>query len=214
MKSLLAQIILAARDKNFESWTNILFIVVIGIFWIVGGILKAKANKSKQQEQEQPGRKLPEAAPRRARKPLQKKTPYQQAERAVGRTQESQPWPQVQPPRRKIARPQPVGRKLPTKKEQAAWLETIEPTEALELSLSRPQLQPKREELPKFTGELGKVLKDKGLQVPSEVTRAETPVEPLLDYDDIDSLKRAILHYEILGKPLSLRGPSEHIIGL
>jgi len=213
MNNLLAQQILAARDKDFESWTNILFIVVIGIFWIVGGILKAKANKSRQQDQEQPGRKLPEAAPRWAPKPLQK-TPYQQAERPVGRTQESQPRPQVQPPRRKIARPQPVGRKLPTKKEQVAWLETIEPMEALKLSPPRPQLQPKREKLPKFTGELGKVLKDKGLQVPSEVTRAETHVEPLLDYDDTDNLKRAILHYEILGKPLSLRGPSGHIIGL
>jgi len=33
-------------------------------------------------------------------------------------------------------------------------------------------------------------------------------------YDDPEQLRRAILHYEILGKPLSLRGPGEHIIGL
>jgi len=33
-------------------------------------------------------------------------------------------------------------------------------------------------------------------------------------YDDPEQLRRAILHYEILGKPLSLRSPGEHIIGL
>jgi hypothetical protein len=33
-------------------------------------------------------------------------------------------------------------------------------------------------------------------------------------YEDPDELKRAILHYEILGKPLALRNPDESIIGL
>jgi hypothetical protein len=42
----------------------------------------------------------------------------------------------------------------------------------------------------------------------------ELPLELLLDYADPEELRRAILHYEILGKPLSMRGPSEQIIGL
>jgi hypothetical protein len=50
--------------------------------------------------------------------------------------------------------------------------------------------------------------------IPSETAQPKVAIEPLLDYDDTDELKRAILHYEILGRPLSLRGPSEQIIGL
>jgi hypothetical protein len=77
------------------------------------------------------------------------------------------------------------------------------------------------EELPEFTAEMA-------LAIPatvkkSEVMRvaapAETPLakylsEILSDYEDPEKLRRAILHYEILGKPLSLREPGEHIIGL
>ena len=38
--------------------------------------------------------------------------------------------------------------------------------------------------------------------------------KPVLDFGDPDELRRAILHYEILGKPISLRDRSEQIIGL
>ncbi len=211
MNNLLAQQILAARDKDFESWTNILFIVVIGIFWVVGGILKAKANKSKQQEQEQPGRRPPEStagAPRAF-----KQTPYKQAQRPVGRVPKSQLRPQqVQPPRRKIIRPQAVGRKPSIKTEQAIELPTLEALETPKVSLPGPQLQPKFEELPEFTAEAVKKLGDKRVGIAGETPQTKYLAEILLDYDDPEKLRMAILHYEILGKPLSLRRSSEHII--
>jgi hypothetical protein len=220
MENLLAQLILAARDKDFESWTNILFIVVIGIFWVVGGILKAKANKSKQQEQEQPGRRPPEST-RGAPKAF-KQTPYQQAQRRVGPTPKSQPRPQqVQPSRRKIVRPQSAGRKLPAKAEEAIELPTLEALETPKVSLPISQLQVDLEELPEFTVET--VEKDirlssvealgaKRIGIAGETPQARYLPEILSDYDDPEKLRRAILHYEILGKPLSLRDPSEHII--
>jgi hypothetical protein len=34
-------------------------------------------------------------------------------------------------------------------------------------------------------------------------------IPPLVNYDDPDALKRAILHYEILGRPVALRDPFE-----
>ena len=38
----------------------------------------------------------------------------------------------------------------------------------------------------------------------------ESPTAPpLIGYDDPDALKKAILHYEILGKPIALRDPFE-----
>ena len=210
MDNLLAQLILAARDKDFESWTNILFIVVIGIFWVVGGILKAKANKSKQQEQEQPGRKLPESTqgPPKAFK----QTPYRQAQRPVGPTPKSQPRPQVQPPRRKIVRPQAVGRKPSIKSEEAIELPTLEALETPKVSLPGPQLQADTEVLPEFTAKTIKKLEDMRISTPAETPQAKYLAEILLDYDDPEKLRRAILHYEILGKPLSLRRSSEHII--
>jgi hypothetical protein len=53
-----------------------------------------------------------------------------------------------------------------------------------------------------------------GVAAPAEIPRAKYLSEILSDYENPESLRRAILHYEILGKPLSLRDPSEHIIGL
>jgi hypothetical protein len=35
-------------------------------------------------------------------------------------------------------------------------------------------------------------------------------VEALIDYSDPDALKKAVLHYEILGRPLALRDTSDH----
>ena len=213
MNNLLAQQILAARDKDFESWTNILFIVVIGIFWVVGGILKAKANKSKQQEQEQPGRKPPEPTPVGGPPRPFQKTPFRQAQRPVGRTPKSQPRPQqVQPSRRKIVRPQPAGRKPSIKTEGAIEFPTLEALETPKVSLPGPQLQADLEELPEFTAKTIKKLEDMRISTPAETPQAAYLSEILLDYADPEKLRRAILHYEILGKPLSLRGPSEHII--
>jgi len=57
-------------------------------------------------------------------------------------------------------------------------------------------------------------LEDKRVVVSSQTTEPADVIEPLLDLGDADKLTMAILHYEILGKPVSLRGPSEHIIGL
>jgi hypothetical protein len=49
-----------------------------------------------------------------------------------------------------------------------------------------------------------------------EIPRESAGFEPaaLLDYGDPDALKKAILHYEILGKPIALRDPSESERGL
>jgi len=88
--------------------------------------------------------------------------------------------------RRKVMRPQPVVPRFAAEVEEAIRLPTLEPLEVSKLSpLGLPE-------------EAGEVVIE----------------EPLLDYADADELTRAILHYEILGRPLSLRGPGEQIIGL
>ena len=219
MNYSLAQIILAARNRNLEDtgWMQILIIVVLAVFYVVGSIVKAKANKSRDQEQEeeQPSRKRgfrpAEGTPGRAK--ALPKIPYQQAQRPVGRTPYRQPRPQV-PTRRKVMRPQPAVQKFAAKEEQAIRPQTIKPLEVSKLPQPTPQVQPDLKELAELTSKPLKQLEDKYASAPAETEQARYLPELLLDYADPDELKRAILHYEILGKPLSLRSSEEHIIGL
>jgi len=81
----------------------------------------------------------------------------------------------------------------------------IPAAEALEepkLPRPAPQVQPAIEQLTQL------------ISKPVERPEPGLAMESLLDYADPEELRRAILHYEILGKPLSLRGPGEQIIGL
>jgi len=217
MNELLTQIILAARNQDGKSWTNILFIVGLAVFWVIGGILKARANK-KQKDEEQltrkPGLAPSDRAGVREHKAVEK-TPYEQVQRPTARTPyRREPQPLIQPPRRKIARPEPAAQMFAAKKVRAAPLETIEMLEEPELPQPAPQVQPDFQELPQFTSKAVKELGDMRAATPAETARAKYLAEILLDYADPDDLRRAILHYEILGRPLSLRDPSAHIIGL
>ncbi len=48
-------------------------------------------------------------------------------------------------------------------------------------------------------------------EAPMEPATSSDDFQPLavVDYSDPDTLKKAILHYEIFGKPLALREPSQ-----
>jgi len=62
---------------------------------------------------------------------------------------------------------------------------------------------------------ISKPLEDKDTAIRAKTPQAKYLAEALLDYADPDEIRRAILHYEILGKPLSLRPPfADRIIGL
>lgn len=183
MNHWLGQQILAAGDGN-GGWTEILFFLVVVVFYAVGGIIKAatKAASKKQDEQvpRKPARK-PAAGGADARpkhkqwhpeRPKPKPAPVSQPRPAAAK-------PQVRPPSRKVVRSQPAARrKQPVKTKKTIKFSAFEP-------------QP----------EFGKA---------SELTATEIPqteylLEILSDYEDPEKLRRAILHYEILGKPVSLR---------
>jgi hypothetical protein len=207
MNCFLAQANLLARNGDGKDWYQVLFVVALAIFYAVGSVLKAKKSKAEQKGDEQLARK-PARKPPEGTEGLQKQ-PLQQLRRPAGPSPSRQYRPQIQPPRRKVMRPQPVVQKPAAKLEQEIEFETIEPLEALKL----PPLAA-LEEYKEFIGEPLKKLEDLHVGVSPEIAEPEAAIEPLLDYADTDELKRAILHYEILGRPLSLRGPSEHIIGL
>lgn len=215
MKFFLAQIILAARKGDAENWMNILFIVAIVIFYAVANIVKAKANKSKgEQEEERPGRKPglePSEGIRKGGKAVQRR-PYEQVRRAPGQpAHRIAPPPQAPPARREVGRPRPAVQKLAAKTEQDLLLEDLEPQEIQKKSMPSPELRSGVEKLPKFIGEPIKGLEGKQIGIPVETVWARYLAELSLDYADPEKLRRAILHYEILGRPLSLRNPSDKL---
>ena len=181
MKYFLAQAVLAAGKEDIENWTNILFVVVMGIFWALGGILraKAKANKAASSKGQAPNKGQEQQAQALRERRIRALWGAMGFEEPV--SEASSPVQQ-----QKMVRPQPTISK-PTPKKQAIEIETP----------ASPKIKAPIEEMPQ-----------------TEYSAAWPLGEILRDYEDTDRLRRAILHYEILGKPVSLRGSSEHIIGL
>ena len=67
-------------------------------------------------------------------------------------------------------------------------------------------------EMPDFAGE-AQGLRPEGMSGHREELAGRHLPELLLDYSDPEALRRAILHYEILGPPLSLRPSAGPVIG-
>jgi len=214
MNEVLAQIILASRKGNNENWMKVLFPVLLALFWVISGILKAKSKKAEEEKEGEEQLSLkPGAKPPEVTKALPK-GPFQKIRSAIEAEVQKQRQLQEQQAQRKLVRPQPAAQKVAIKTEPAARISALEPVEDAKLMRPTAQVQTKFQELPDFTSKTVQKLKGKRIDAPSEIPPAKHLTEILLDYSDPDELKRAILHYEILGKPLSLRGPSQHIIGL
>jgi len=83
----------------------------------------------------------------------------------------------------------------------------------------QPAVTPRRPEEPSAIEPIAEVIDDMGLEPARPLTRAQrqpakVPALPIIDYTDPDALKKAILHYEILGKPLALRDPFQRTADL
>jgi len=212
MNEFIEHIILASRRRSPKGWGNILFIVFLAIFWAISAILKLKAKKT---EEEKEGEK--QLRSKTGSKPAAgttKEGPFQQIRSAIEAEVQKQRQLQTQQAQRKLARPQPAAQKVAIKTEPATRISASKPAVEARLARPIPQFESEIQELPEFTVKTAKKLKDKRIDAPSEIPQVKHLAEILSDYSDPDELKRAILHYEILGKPLSLRGPSQHIIGL
>ncbi|MBA7660547.1 hypothetical protein ES703_68549 [subsurface metagenome] len=228
MNYSLAQIILVAQSRDPGSWMNILVLVLVAAVYGLATILKAKKGK-KEQEQEQ-------VDEQQIRKPQRKPEGgmglleqfVREIQHAVDPTQERESRPADQPAPKKIAHPQPTVRKYADEAKQAGRVQPRTPPAkpkrpGLELSIPAPQVQPDFEEfpelqtgieaLPEYTSKTVEGLVGKR-KVMAEFPKSKYLSEVLLDYADPDELRMAILHYEILGRPLSLRDPSGQIIGL
>lgn len=196
MNCLLANFILVARSDDGLGWVEILIFVIVAAVYAIGNFLKSRSSRSQQGEQQQsrpqPRRREPlgRAAPRRP-------PPARPRQSLVSAT-EKQYQRRTQRPTRPIRRPQPAAPKAPLVSEQVIPLPEPEPLELATL--------PSAVLLEESTEAVGA----RGAPAQEE---AAYLAGILADYEDPEQLRTAILHYEILGKPLSLRDPSAHIIG-
>lgn len=172
--------ILAARDRETEPEGIMRFVVwfIVLAFWIVGGILKAKANKAKQGGEEGAKPDLRPARPAQRGKPPARGVPERQAYR------------QARPPRRAVERPIRIKPKMEAKAGEVMGVDI--PTVSAPTAMTKFDLD----------------ISQPGRPV-AEPAAALYP----LGLDDAEQLKAAILHYEILGKPLSMRDPSANLFG-
>ena len=226
MNYFLAQIILAARDP--DSWMSILVLVLVAAVYGIGAILKVKKGKEEQEQVDEQQIRKPQRKPEGGRGVLEQFV--REIQRAFEPTEGQESRPAAQPARPKVARPQPAPtvRKYADEAKQVSRPKPIIPPAkpkrpGLELSIPAPQVQPDFEELPElqtgiedlpeYTSKTveGLLGKRKGM---AEVPESKYLSEVLADFTDPEDLRMAILHYEILGRPLSLRDPSGQIIGL
>jgi hypothetical protein len=229
MNALLAQFILVARGKDVEGWMDILVIVLVAAVYGLATILKTKKRKKVQEQSEEQQKRTPQRKPAAGGRGVLEQF-IREIQRAVEPTAERESRPATRPAPKKVAHPHPAPavRKYAAEAKPAPRPQPITPPAkpkrpGFELSMPAPQVQPDFEELPElqtgiealpeFTGKTieGLVGKRKDM---AEIPESKYLSEVLLDYADPDELRMAILHYEILGRPLSLRDPSSQIIGL
>ncbi len=195
------KIILASNgERKFNDWKNILFVVVLVAFWAIGGILKAKSSKGRAGEDEGAERRGP--GPVRGRREGPTKVRQRPSARGILRPK-AEPGPE-RPTMRRVQRPirmrtlevgrRPVSRETPAAGEQDVHIELLEEPQTLE---TKQEIERRR----------GQVLAglSQGLIFPSAGRRLGA--KALLDLDDVEKLRKAILHCEILGKPVALREP-------
>ena len=196
------QIILARRNDGTEGWMNILIVVVLAVFWAIGGIVKAKAKKPGGRDEQLPGKTVrrPPTHSREAREQM-----LSRLQRPVGSAQGQQHRPGTQQPRTKFADLRAAVRKFAVEAEQSFQVNTREPNQELEQALTEPQIKAERAEPTEPISKTVKGLQDMQASEPAQMPESEYLSELLKDYADPEELRRAILHYEILGKPLSLR---------
>ena len=209
MNYMLSQIILASRSDDGEGWMNILFVVVLAVFWAVAAIVKAKAKKPEPEDEEespsQPARRPP------SRGSTLREQLLKQFYGLADPTQRPPSRPEPRQPATRAAEPRSAEPDYAAELERAVPEYEAGPERTGTLTPAQPPPE-LTSVLPELTGALVINLGGQGARTPAELRQAEDLAEILLDYADPEELRRAIVHYEILGRPLSLRESSAHMM--
>jgi hypothetical protein len=224
---------LLAQGNDGSEWMNILFIVVVAVFWVIGGIVKAAGAGRKDRQREKRGSSERDAPKRETllQQLARKAEEFQQVVENQGKPQPRRD--RQQPQRAKPQKPpaghvtvrtgrggEPVLVYEPKPQSPPARQQEQRPRQHREhatTARTRPQMVQQAAKRPTRPQPEIPAAIPISKEPPPHVSmpqRATSPVEaavPLVDYNDVDALKKAILHYEILGKPLAFRDPFERI---
>jgi hypothetical protein len=240
---MIAQLGLLAQGSDFDNWTNLLILLVMGALWLVGALVKT-ASRSRSAQQD--GRGGPSGRPSRPRETWQERLArkVEEIQRAAeaGSTETARRTeqktglpagggqtpparapggkisirqgpggesvmiyerPKAQPPAPPAPGPRPTRpRQIPRPLEVTVRAPARKPAPA------PPRIESDSPAKPTLTG-----LPTVALEPPArDAAQTRPPYEPtdleapaIIDSGDPDALRKAILHYEILGKPLAFR---------
>jgi hypothetical protein len=225
----IAQLHIVAQSG--DGWADLLVFLVVAAFWVIGGLVRVARRRSQEASVRPQGRPRESWQQRLARKAeeLQRATEMKRPEPAREPVAPNRPTPprgqvRVRPgrggepvlvyeqnqPRATTAKARHAARQQQAREAVAAARYTAAREPAPELNVGVRGLGPG----PTTEGVAGVTLSPTRPEL--GVERLATPQESvgyapasIIDYNDPDALRKAILHYEILGTPLSLRDPSE-----
>ncbi|MBN1360972.1 MAG: hypothetical protein JW993_10285 [Sedimentisphaerales bacterium] len=232
MQEWIVQLGLLAQWDDFGDWANILILLIIVVFSMIGGLIKNAEAKKRQQRV---GR---EAAPQRSLAGQPRETWQQRLARKAeemqraleAKYQQAQSSPQAPSPagpRRpepgklmirtdssgesvlvfERDRPESIAQQQAAGQQQAREaVAAARRAEASRRLAARRQREAEAAAPTLYPHEPSAVAT---IETPAAQPNAGAPVSLVIDYDDPDALRRAILHYEILGKPLAMRDPFE-----
>ncbi len=199
-------------EGEYGGWFQLLVLVVMAVLYGLASIVKARKRKLDVEEEEQPTHKLAPAG--RGVRQL----PATQTQRAAPPepAREARQQPQPRPhPRPTAVRPRSALQAFIAEIKSAAQGDIFQPAEEPKLPPAPPTVQAQPQEPPTFTAKPLPSALSKSLALGAKQGAEVDYLSKILpDFSGPDDLKKGILYYEILGKAVSLRGPSDHLIGL
>ena len=195
-----------------RGWMQLLVLVVMVVLYGLASIVKARKRKLDVEEEEQPVHKLAPAGRGVRHQPVRQTQRAVRPEPAREAQRGSQPRPH---PRPTAVRPRSALQAFIAEIKRAAQGDILQPAEEPKLPPAPPTVQPQPQEPPTFTAKPMPSAQAKSLAFGAKQPPDVDYLSKILpDLSGPDDLKKGILYYEILGKAVSLRGPSDHLIGL
>ncbi|MEN6335793.1 MAG: hypothetical protein ABFE01_16190 [Phycisphaerales bacterium] len=207
-----------AQGHGLDQWGDIIILLVMAALWLAGVLAKVLTGK-KRAGQQQPGQNRPTAPVAAQRESWQqrlvrKAREFQEAAEAERRKMEQETRARTSP-----ARPRPAAARSPSLPAGEVAVRTDRKGDSV--MVYQPSAINKEQEIARQREARDAILaaSQRSLTEPSVPLETLRPsadsvappsdLQPLLviDYSDPDALKKAVLHYEILGKPLALRDP-------
>lgn len=223
MNVLAEQLVCLGQRHGAEDWGDVIILVMMGLFWLVGAVVKLLSSKKTsdkktsehQRRQAGSGAKATPAKETWQQRLARKAREIQEAAQAERATEQPRPVARTKPagPRPAHQRPPAGGRiavRTDAKGDSVMVYQQPEPVQERQASAQRKAMDAVLTAGQQLLSEpVGPLDTSVASHAEPQTSDAGPQAVGVVDYGDPDALKKAILQYEILGKPLALRDPSE-----